>query len=177
MTPDFAFFLCQYLAAIAPPGSSSVQVLAFEAFRDLVKIAGQSEAVGLAIAQEENLELRAMARAAANEKAGANLPRPMPGTGTPAGGLTHHCRSESTLQTSAANACLLMELYPAAVVLSNCLIACCMQVSVRMELLASHMVWRDQKQWVQDRQHNQRPMGQMTRICRTATSTARTTPQ
>lgn len=67
---------------------TAAQLLAFEAFRDLVKTAGQSEAAGLAAALEENLELRAVARAAANDGAGLTAARqraPISSPATPAG--------------------------------------------------------------------------------------------
>ncbi len=65
----------------------SPQLLAFEAYRDLVKTAGQSELAGLAAAQDENLQIRASARSAAAESTGANAVRRLPvaSPATPAG--------------------------------------------------------------------------------------------
>jgi hypothetical protein len=81
----------------------SAQLLAFEAFRDLVKTAGQSEAAGLAAALEENLRLRAVARAAANDGSGLTAARqraPIASPATPAGsGRVHHICACAALHT------------------------------------------------------------------------------
>lgn len=75
-------------AGTRPHGGWCLQLLAFEAFRDLVRTAGQSEAAGLAAAQEENLRLRASARSAANDSVGLTAARraaPVASPATPAG--------------------------------------------------------------------------------------------
>lgn len=68
--------------------AAALQLLAFEAFRDLIRTAGQTEAAGLAAALEENLRLRAVARAAANDSSGltaARIRAPIASPATPAG--------------------------------------------------------------------------------------------
>ena len=69
----------------------TVQLVTFEAFRDLVKLLqlGVADETGIALAEEENIELRAQAQSAAAAEAGVKGPvgPPLPFS-APAGAAT-----------------------------------------------------------------------------------------